>query len=53
MATRFRSRHLHATFFNHLSAQLAILGWSAEPVNFGTQAITVVDYQPDGQHQSA
>lgn len=47
MATRFRSRHLHATFVHYTTAQLGLLGWSTPPVNFGTTAITVTDYLPD------
>lgn len=47
MTTRFRSRHLHATFVHHIAAQLGALGWSTPPINFGTTAITVTDYLPD------
>jgi hypothetical protein len=51
MAIRFRSRHLHATFYHYTAAQLAARGWSGSTVNFGTQAVTVVDYQPDERGQ--
>lgn len=44
---RFRSRHLHATFFTHTKDALTALGWINPPVNFGTTPITMIDYQPD------
>jgi hypothetical protein len=51
MAIRFRSRHLHATFVEDVTTKLTELGWipatPSTPVNFGTTACTVVDYQPD------
>ncbi len=46
-AIRFRSRHLHATFYDHTIAALTNLGWMSAPVNFGTHAVKVVDFQPD------
>lgn len=46
-AIRFRSRHLHATFFNHTTDALTALGWINPPINFGTVPITMIDYQPD------
>lgn len=47
---RFRSRHLHATFYNQLRADLGDLGWvNTPPVasNFGTDPLTFMDFQPD------
>lgn len=44
---RFRSRHLHATFFDYTKARLSELGWVNAPVNFGTVGLNFIDYQPD------
>lgn len=44
---RHRSRHVHATVYNYLRTELAVLGWINPPINFGTEAISLVDYQPD------
>lgn len=44
---RFRSRHLHATFYNQLRTDLDALGWVHAPVNFGATALSFIDYQPD------
>ncbi len=44
---RFRSRHLHATFYNHLKGELDAHGWRSAPVNFGAEGVTVIDFQPD------
>jgi hypothetical protein len=44
---RFRSRHLHATFYNQLKTSLDTLGWVNPPVNFGTAPLVFMDYQPD------
>lgn len=44
---RFRSRHLHATLYHHLKVRLDELGWVTPPINFGTGAVTTIDYQPD------
>lgn len=44
---RFRSRHLHATFFDDLIVQLTALGWTNAPVNFGALPVTVIDFVPD------
>lgn len=46
-AIRFRSRHLHATFFNQLTTALTTLGWIGTPVNFGADPLHMMDYQPD------
>lgn len=51
MALRHRSRHLRATIFNKVHADLTTLGWITAPVNFGTTAVTVVDYQPDERNE--
>jgi hypothetical protein len=48
---RFRSRHLHATFYEHTIAALTNLGWIAAPVNFGAAPVTVIDYQPDERNE--
>lgn len=45
--TRFRSRFLHATFVSHIRTHLTGLGWITPPINFGTGAVTLIDYQPD------
>src|SRR5512140_2546048 len=44
---RHRSRHLRATLFNKVVADLPTLGWITAPVNFGAAPIRVIDYQPD------
>lgn len=44
---RHRSRHLRATLFNKLRDDLDALGWISAPINFGTDPVTLVDYQPD------
>lgn len=44
---RFRTRHLHATFFDYTQANLRALGWIDAPINFGTIPVTMIDYQPD------
>ncbi len=44
---RHRSRHLRATLYNKVRADLTTLGWITAPVNFGATAVTVIDYQPD------
>lgn len=44
---RHRSRHIHATLYNHLRNELTALGWITPPVNFGTEPVTLVDYQPE------
>lgn len=44
---RFRSRHLHATFYNQLRADLTALGWVNAPVNFGAAPLTFMDFPPD------
>jgi hypothetical protein len=44
---RFRTRHLHATFYNHVRLNLATLGWVSAPVNFGALPLNFMDYQPD------
>jgi hypothetical protein len=49
---RFRSRHLHATFYNHFRNQLQTLGWTSVPVNFGTQPVLVIDYVPDERSET-
>lgn len=43
---RFRSRFLHATLFDVVVEQLRLLGWMDAPVNFNTDPVTVIDYQP-------
>ncbi len=50
-AIRFRSRHLHATIYNHVEARLTELGWVTPPINFGTGHVTFMDYQPDERMQ--
>lgn len=47
MVLRHRSRHLRATLYNKTRTDLDTLGWITPPVNFGTNPITVIDYQPD------
>lgn len=47
MPIRHRSRHLRATLAGKLTAELAALGWISAPVNFSTDPVVVVDYQPD------
>ena len=47
MVIRHRSRHLRATLFNRVVAELTVLGWVGVPVNFGADPVTVIDYQPD------
>lgn len=48
---RFRSRHLHSTFYDYTHDKLIELGWIAadptQPVNFGTKSVTMTDYQPE------
>lgn len=44
---RFRTRHLHATFYNHLRAELTMRGWVNDPVNFGATGLSFMDYPPD------
>lgn len=44
---RHRSRHIHATVYNHLRTELGLIGWINPPINFGTEAVTLVDYQPE------
>lgn len=44
---RFRSRHLHATFYDDVRANMITLGWSTPPINFGTVPVTVTDFTPD------
>lgn len=51
MAVRFRSRHLHATFYNHFSTNAQTLGWTAPPVNFGTDPVQIIDYIPDERQE--
>lgn len=46
-SVRFRSRFIHATFVDEVKAKLLAQGWVAQPVNFGTLPVRVVDYQPD------
>lgn len=48
---RFRSRHLHATIFDFTQAGLDALGWITLPINFGTDPVTLIDYQPDERLQ--
>lgn len=50
-AIRHRSRHLRATLFNKLRDELDALGWITPPVNFDTDPIVVVDYQPDERNE--
>jgi hypothetical protein len=57
MALRFRNRHVHATLYSYVRSRLVELGWgdSSLPannpanatVNFGTNAATYHDIQPD------
>jgi hypothetical protein len=51
-APRFRSRHLHATFYKQFIVDMSALGWMHAPVNFGTQALTVIDYQPEDRNET-
>lgn len=51
MALRHRSRHLRATFYNKVVADLTTLGWVTGPINFGGTAVTVIDYQPDERNE--
>jgi hypothetical protein len=44
---RHPTRHIHATIFNMVSAGLAARGWVTAPINFGTTAVTLLDFQPD------
>lgn len=47
MAIRFRSRHLRATVYNKVKADLTTLGWVTAPVNFDADPVRFIDYQPD------
>ncbi len=47
MAVRFRTRFLHATIVDIVRENLLTLGWAADPVNFSTHPVRVIDYQPD------
>lgn len=49
---RHRSRHLRATIYNKVLADLTSLGWVDSPVNFDTTAVTVIDYQPDERNEA-
>lgn len=44
---RHVSRHLHATLVNYVRDGLDDAGWISAPINFGAEAVEVVDYQPD------
>lgn len=57
MSLRFRYRHVHATMFDYVKAQLVTLGWgdahlgdndpANASVNFATVPATYIDFQPD------
>jgi hypothetical protein len=44
---RFRTRFVHATLVDAVRGALTDLGWILEPINFGGNPVTIVDYQPD------
>lgn len=46
-ALRFRTRFLHATVFDYIRANLGDLGWTTGLINFDTDPVKVIDYQPD------
>lgn len=52
MALRHRSRHLRATIYNKVKADLTTLGWVNSPVNFDTSPVSVIDYQPDERNEA-
>lgn len=52
MALRHRSRHLRATIYNKVKSDLTALGWVNVPVNFDTNPVTVIDYQPDERNEA-
>ena len=43
---RHRQRHLHASIVRHLTAELTAAGWVNAPIAFGTQPVTILDYEP-------
>lgn len=49
---RFRSRHLHATFYKQFIADMQTLGWVSPPVNFGADPVTFIDYQPEDRQET-
>lgn len=46
-ALRFRQRHVHQSCVDYLKESLDDLGWVTAPINFGTQAITFIEIQPE------
>jgi hypothetical protein len=52
-AVRFRTRFLHATVYDYVRAHLGELGWTtgvgntSGDINFDTEPVRVIDYQPD------
>ena len=47
MSLRFRVRHVHKTLADYLESELTRLGWVNAPVNFATQPMTFLEFQPD------
>lgn len=43
---RHRQRHVHATIVRHVRETLTSSGWVNDPVNFGSTAVTLLDYEP-------
>ena len=44
---RFRSRHVHRTIAAFMEERLGLLGWTGDPVNFGTAPIIFKEVVPD------
>jgi hypothetical protein len=49
---RFRSRHLHATFYKQFIVDMSDLGWTTGAINFGAAPITIIDYQPEDRQET-
>jgi hypothetical protein len=43
---RHRQRHVHATIVKHVRDTLTAAGWVDDPVNFSSDPVTVIDYEP-------
>jgi hypothetical protein len=46
---RHRTRHVHQTVVQHLQGQLAAMGWTQAPVNYGTTPVAVQSVEPYGE----
>lgn len=51
MPLRHRSRHLRASLVNKVRKDLDQLGWITPPINFDSQPVVVIDYQPDERNE--